>query len=65
MRNMTLWTAAGLSVGAAAVSLSGNDTGAALRWLGELCLPGPVLCAWATGMHLSHDEAALALMTYR
>lgn len=140
MRNMTLWTAAGLSVGAAAVSFSGNDTGDALRWLAELCLTGPVQgdmpmiamedhkahfsptlamglglisaalltgglwpgadtdpdappadpdkmlaamtyvaaatggisppelsaqVARATGMHLSHDEAALALMTYR
>lgn len=42
MRNMTLWTAAGLSVGAVAVSFSGSDTGDALRWLAELCLSGPV-----------------------
>ena len=140
MRNMTLWTAAGLSVGAAAVSLGGTETGDALKWLAELCLTGPVqgempmiamedhsrhfsptiamglglisaalitgglwpgqapdpdapaadpdkmLAAMthvaaatggisppelsqqverATGMELSHDEAALALMTYR
>lgn len=42
MRNMTLWTAAGLSVSAVAVTMSGSGTGDTLRWLAELCLTGPV-----------------------
>ncbi len=42
MRNMTLWTAAGISVAAAAVATSGSGTGDTLKWLAELCLSGPV-----------------------
>lgn len=42
MRNMTLWSAAGISVAAAAVSMSGSETADTLRWLVDLCLTGPM-----------------------
>ncbi|MEL7107120.1 MAG: hypothetical protein AAGM21_14450 [Pseudomonadota bacterium] len=61
---MTLWTAAGLSVGAAAVSFSGSDTGDALRWLAELCLTGPVqgdMPMIAVEDHSTHFSPTLAM----
>lgn len=64
MRNMTLWTAAGLSVGAAAVSFSGSDTGDALKWLAELCLTGPVqgeMPMIAMEDHSRHFSPSLAM----
>lgn len=39
---MTLWSAAGISVAAAAVSTSGGGTNETLQWLVGLCLSGPV-----------------------
>jgi hypothetical protein len=39
---MTLWSAAGISVAAAAVSISGSATTETLSWLAGFCLSGPV-----------------------
>lgn len=39
---MTLWSAAGISVAAAAVSISGSPTTETLSWIADLCLSGPV-----------------------
>ncbi len=43
MRNMTLWSAAGLSVAAAAVSTSQGGAGEAMIWLAELYGSGSVV----------------------
>lgn len=41
MRNMTLWTASGITMAAASLITSGGDAGETVRWLVDLCLTGP------------------------
>ncbi len=63
MRNMTLWTAAGISVAAVAVTTSGSGTGDTLKWLAELCLTGeapadmPMIAMEDHSRHLSPTVA--------
>ncbi|MDJ1006980.1 MAG: hypothetical protein QNJ13_04070 [Paracoccaceae bacterium] len=61
---MTLWSAAGISMAAAAISTSGGDTAETLKWLVDLCLTGPVdgdMPMIAMEEHRGHPSPTIAM----